>query len=151
MTLKMSKIITNNNGTASIETALLLLPFILIIAIIIESCILTYQTILIDHQIDIAAKYASSFKGNIKDKFEEYIEKEKEKLLSFVKKEEISIKYCKSIEMLSEDKCEDKESKESKIAVFTFKHELKPMFLISRIKTEPEFIVAKSIQYIERP
>lgn len=83
---KLINFIKDTTAIASIETAILLLPFIIFMAVIMESCVLVYQIMLIDNSIDHAAKYASTFKGEVKKHFDEYIISKEKDLLGFAKK-----------------------------------------------------------------
>lgn len=146
---KLINFIKDTKAIASIETAILLLPFIIFMAVIIESAVLAYQIMLIDNSIDHAAKYASSFKGEVKKHFDEYIKSKEDNLLSFAKNIKTNVEFCDDIKTLAGQKCPNAENEKSKIAVFKFEYEIKPIFLITRTKIDKELIASKAVGYIE--
>lgn len=144
--------INNRAGVASIEFALLFLPLFLCIMVIVESAILLLQISLIDHGVSNAAKYSSTFRGHVKDRFEEYIKDESNNLLRFIKNPEdmvLDLRYCKTLEQLVGDGCDATELT-AELVVYTLKYKINPIFIISRISNAHEFITSKMILVVER-
>lgn len=145
------KFIRSQKAATSIEFALLFLPFFIMIAVIIESSLLTYQISMVDHTVSKAAKYASTFKGKVKEKFDEFLEKDENKFLTFMTDEagmESSVSYCKNLEEVKEDNCNDDEEN-SVIAIYNIRYKINPLFPVSRMIVEDEFVQSKAIFFIE--
>lgn len=145
----MIKFIKDKSAVASIEAALLLLPFILFIAVIAEGCVLAYQAMLLDNTLDRASKYAASFKGEVKAQFDIFLSQEESKMLKFAHSITPKIKFCNDIISLGDDKCQSEENKQSQIAIFELNYQIRPLFILSRTKIAKELISSKATRYIE--
>lgn len=116
--------------------------------------IVVYQLSAIDFITTNAAKYASTFSpaAGYENKFQEYIDSKKSKLLPFVYSNDAlktRLKFCRSLVELENNQCNGSD-KENKLIVYSIEYKLKPIFRILRLSTDEEYFMSKAVYYSER-
>lgn len=144
----------SKKGLATLEFAILFLPFFLLIMSILETMILVYQIAIIDYITTSAGQYASSSNpvDGYEKKFQQYIDKHKKNLLLFTDTKSSlkpSLKFCRSIAELENDNCTGNDT-ENKLIIYTLNYKIKPLFSILRIFQMPENTSSKAIYYSEK-
>lgn len=144
----------SKKGLATLEFAILFLPFFLLVMSILETMILVYQISIIDYITTSAGQYASSSTpaDGYEKKFQEYIDKHKKNLLLFTDTKSSlnpSLKFCRSIVELENNNCTGNDM-ENKIIIYTLNYKMKPLFPILRIFQMPENTSSKAIYYSEK-
>ncbi|MDO7253119.1 TadE/TadG family type IV pilus assembly protein [Helicobacter cappadocius] len=146
--------IRSKKGLATLEFAILFLPFFLLIMSIVETMILIYQISIIDYITTSSAQYtaASSPYEGYEKTFQEYINKYKNNLLLFTDVKNSlkpSLKFCRSIAELEKNNCTGNNI-ENKLIIYTLTYKINPIFKILRIFEIPEETVSKAIYYSEK-
>lgn len=144
----------SKKGLATLEFAILFLPFFLLVMSILETMILVYQISIIDYITTSAGQYASSSTpiDGYEKKFQEYIDKHKKNLLLFTDVKtslKPSLKFCRSIAELENNNCTGNDM-ENKLIIYTLNYKIKPLFPILRIFQIPENTSSKAIYYSEK-
>lgn len=144
----------SKKGLATLEFAILFLPFFLLIMSILETMILVYQISMIDYITTSAGQYASSSNptDGYEKKFQEYIDKHKKNLLLFTDVKSSlkpSLKFCRSIAELENNNCTGNDM-ENKLIIYTLSYKIKPLFSILRIFQMPENTSSKAVYYSEK-
>lgn len=144
----------SKKGIATLEFAILFLPFFLLIMSILETMILVYQISIVDYITTSAGQYASSSNpiDGYEKKFQEYIDKHKKNLLLFADVKSSlkpSLKFCRSIVELENNNCTGNDA-ENKLIIYTLNYKIKPLFPILRIFQMPENTSSKAIYYSEK-
>lgn len=144
----------DSRGVATLEFALLFLPFFLFLMTLIETMIVVYQLSAIDFITTNAAKYASTFNpaAGYENKFQEYVDSKKSKLLPFVYSNnalKTHLKFCRSLIELENNQCSGSD-KENKLIVYSIEYKLKPIFRILRFSSDNEYFMSKAVYYSER-
>lgn len=116
--------------------------------IIIESIILMHQVALVYHTISSVAKCASTFKGSVREYFENCIKTDKKEFLSFAKDRgnRDNIKYYRNFDELVGGSCLGDESNAA-IAEFSIRYKA-PIFIITRFGNNNEYINSKMVLMI---
>ncbi|PAF46962.1 hypothetical protein BKH46_05865 [Helicobacter sp. 12S02634-8] len=151
---KPLKFMTEKSAVATLEFALLFLPFFLLLMILFETAILIFQIATIDYINAAAAQYASIGlpKDGYRTRFERYIDTHKNKLLLFMDTKnslQTTLQFCRSLQELENSSCTGNDL-ENVLIVYTSRYKLHPIFRLIRIAVGLEEIAAKAIYYSER-
>ncbi|PAF53559.1 hypothetical protein BKH42_05085 [Helicobacter sp. 13S00482-2] len=146
--------IRSQKGIATLEFAILFLPFFLFIMSLLEIMILIYQIAIIDYITTSAGEYAAATNPTqgYEKKFQEYIDTHKNNLLLFTDVKNSlkpSLKFCRSITELQNNNCTGNDM-ENKLIVYTLNYKINPIFKILRIFQMPESTVSKAVYYSEK-
>lgn len=149
---ELKAFVVSKKGLATLEFAILFLPFFLLIMVILETMILLYQTSTIDYITTSAGQYASSSDPDFgyEKRFQEYIDKHKKNLLLFTDGSLTpSLQFCRSIEELENNNCTGND-RENKLIIYTLSYKIKPLFSALRIFQGLENTTSKVVYFSEK-
>lgn len=152
--MSFKKFFKEKKGIATLEFAILFMPFFLLLAALFETLLLIYQTSTIDYITSSAAQYASASEPDkgYKKQFEGYIESRQKDLLIFTTMDnlKISLEYCRTIGELEKGKCTG-DNKNNKLIIYSIEYKVNPIFGFLRlISGESEKTISKVVYFSER-
>lgn len=126
------KIFTQKQAVASIEVAILILPFFLLIFCLIEAFLYAYKISVLDYILDNSAKISVTKKDDIEDEFSKIIKKQFDKFGLESTNAKTEIRFCNSIKNYLDDECDEELDEQTKLVAFELDYKYSPIFLSLR-------------------
>lgn len=144
----MIRFLLERKGATAVETAMLMLPFFVLITVLVEVLLLIYSTVALDYINSQAGEYASSlsYKDGYSTRYREMIDKQRERIGFFLSdgSYDYDISYCKNLEELKENKCEAS-NQDAMINVYELTYRVRTIFLYNWI--DPNKTIKSRLAY----
>lgn len=126
------KFIKSNKAVASIEVAILILPFFLLIFCLIEAFLYAYKISVIDYVLDNSAKISATKKDEIKDEFLKTLETNLLKFGINLSNSKIKIEFCTTLDDYLDDSCSEENNEDIALISYELQYKYAPIFLSLR-------------------